>query len=81
MTPLITLSLLLQINDVRPNSLYQLIIQGLEFERIRLQAAEAAVNVFEYRESLKTIFEYQRILAILRGDTLNAIAGKLQPVN
>jgi hypothetical protein len=77
----ISLSFLLQINDVNPNSLYQLAIQGIEIERINLQSHESSYNTVGYTQSLNRIYEYQRILSIIRGDTLNKIAGKIQSVN
>src|SRR5688572_29039051 len=69
----ITISSILLANDVDPSSLYKLLIKGIESERSILDAAETEKNPVKYAISMRRIFEYQRILAILRTDTLNSI--------
>ncbi len=84
MSDAITLSLFLQLKDINPNTIYQLVISGLENERINLQVFEASLDVAGYTNSLFKIRQYQRILSILRTDTLNALGAATsgqQPVN
>lgn len=76
----INLTHILQINEINPRTLYQLAIKGIEDERINLQSSEQMHNAAGYRQALSNICEYQRILSVLRRDTLDAIAGS-QSIN
>lgn len=77
----ISLSYLLTIHEIGPETLRDLAIQGIETERLNLQAYEASFNAVGYCASMKKISQYYRILSILRGDTLNALSGRQQPPN
>jgi hypothetical protein len=77
----INLSCILRINDVDPSTVYHLTVQGLEIERLKLEAYESSYNVAGYSRSLRKIFEYQRVLSMIRFDTLDSISGKFQSTN
>lgn len=77
----ITFTSILESNSVHTSTVYKMVIQAIELERLNLQVYEAALNPHGYTSSLKLIFEYQRILAIIRGDTLDRISGKFKPLN
>ena len=69
----ITLSFILKANDIEPQVIYDLTIDGLDVERCKLQANAASLNAAGYCQSLKKIQQYYRILSVFRGDTLNSI--------
>lgn len=69
----ITFTSILESNSVHTSTVYKMTIQAIEMERLNLQAFEASFNAHGYTESLKLILEYQKILGIIRGDTLERI--------
>jgi hypothetical protein len=73
----ITFTTILENNSVHTSTVYKMTIQAIEFERLKLQTHERNYDADGYARSLKLIFEYQRILAIIRGDTLDRISGKI----
>jgi hypothetical protein len=77
----ITLTLILQMNNADPSSLYKALMQSIDIERINLDTYAACGNFIGYRNSLNNIYQYQRILSILRCDTLDGITGKLHSLN
>lgn len=77
----ITFTSILESNSVHACTVYMMTIQAIEMERLNLQAHEASFNSHGYVTSLNLIFEYQRILAIISGDTLDRISGKFKPTN
>jgi hypothetical protein len=74
----VNFSSILEAHSVRTSTVYKMTIQAIEIERINLEAHEATFNANGYANSLKIIFEYQRVLAIIRGDTLNRISGQIK---
>lgn len=77
----ITLSYILKIYEINPQIIYNVIVEGLEIERIKLQANASAYNAAGYVLSLQKIQQYYRILSVFRGETLNAIIGRKQSGN
>lgn len=77
----ITLSYILEMNNVSPKIIYDLTVEGLEIEQCKLQTNAATYNATGYHQSLQKIQQYHRVLSIFRGDTLNAIAGWKQSSN
>ena len=77
----ISLSHMLQVHEISAQTLRDLVIQGIEIERVNLQSFEASFNAVGYCASLRKINQYYRILSVLRGDTLNALGGRNQSVN
>lgn len=72
----ITLSLLLQLKDIKPQTIHDLAVQGIEIERLNLQSFEANLNPTGYAASMKKITQYFHILSVLRGDTLDALSDR-----
>lgn len=79
--PPITLTSILQANNADPSSLYTALMQSIDIERVKLDTHAASGNCIGYRNSLNNIYQYQRILSILRRDTLDSISGKLHSLN
>jgi hypothetical protein len=77
----ITLSLILQINEISIHVIYDLLVEGLDVERNKLRTNEASKNAAGYIQSLNRISQYHRLLSILRHDTLNTFAGWQQTGN
>jgi hypothetical protein len=77
----ITLSQILQFNNVNPQVVYNLAVEGLEIERCKLESYAAIYNAVGYSQSLERIQQYYRLLSIFRGDTLNSITGREQSSN
>lgn len=77
----ITFTSILESNSVHTSTVYKMVLEAIDMERLNLQTYEAAFNSHGYATSLNLIFEYQRILAIIRGDTLDRISGKFEPFN
>jgi hypothetical protein len=81
MNTIISLSYLLHVHEINTDTLRDLAVQGIESERINLQAYEATYNAVGYCASLRKITQYYKILSVLRGDTLNALSGWGKSVN
>lgn len=81
MNTVISLSYLLQVHEINPQTLKDLASQAIEFERVNLQACEATFNAVGYCNSLRKIGQYYKILSVLRSDTLDVLSGRNQSVN
>jgi hypothetical protein len=75
----VNFSSILEAHSIRTSTVYRMTVQAIEMERLNLEACEQTFDAIGYKQSLTLIFEYQRVLAILRGDTLDRISRKIEP--
>ena len=69
----ITISTLLRAHDIDAALIYDLTIEAIELERIRLDICRTNKDHIQYVTSLKKISQLQRLLSLIRIDALNGL--------
>lgn len=67
----ISLSNMFQVHGIAAETIYNLLLDGVEKERQNLVTHKSDNNIQGYRLSTSNINQYERMLSILRCDTLD----------